>query len=293
MVNREIVGYVTEGRRRGFSVEILKRELLKSGFDAKDVEEAITEYNKSVQTKPPTQSVPVAPQTSTAEQSNLPAKVVEKKNEEIKNQTRSYAEIKSGKLGLFKKIGNSIAHPSRVFQLSRGESIWKHYLYLVVISLIPLIGIFAASLFLGAAQHNSITNFLNSKGLVGEFFAQWFTTSMDNKFIFLGILAAFFIVVYPIILLILVAILHLFVKLFNGTGKYRDSFGAVTYSMTPEYLFFFLPGINNLWKFILLIVGVSVEHGFSKVKSFFVILANILFYALIGLAIYLVNLMFV
>jgi hypothetical protein len=42
MVNQELVDYVKEGKNRGFAVSRLKQELLKGGFDAKSIDEAIS-----------------------------------------------------------------------------------------------------------------------------------------------------------------------------------------------------------------------------------------------------------
>jgi hypothetical protein len=40
-MNQEIVKYLQEGKRRGFTIDRLKQELLKNGFDAKLVDESI------------------------------------------------------------------------------------------------------------------------------------------------------------------------------------------------------------------------------------------------------------
>ncbi len=41
MVNQEIVTYLKEGKKRGFSEDVLKKKLLDGGFDAKEVDDAI------------------------------------------------------------------------------------------------------------------------------------------------------------------------------------------------------------------------------------------------------------
>ena len=48
MVNKEIIIYLKEGKRRGFTFERLKQELLKNGFNPVDVDEAarIVEENQ-------------------------------------------------------------------------------------------------------------------------------------------------------------------------------------------------------------------------------------------------------
>lgn len=41
MVNQDIVNYLEEGKRRGFSVQLLKKKLVEGGFQEKDIDEAI------------------------------------------------------------------------------------------------------------------------------------------------------------------------------------------------------------------------------------------------------------
>ena len=40
MVNQEIVTYLKEGKKRGFSEDVLKKKLLDGGFNAKEIDEA-------------------------------------------------------------------------------------------------------------------------------------------------------------------------------------------------------------------------------------------------------------
>jgi hypothetical protein len=45
MVNQDIVKYLEEGKRRGFSIQLLKKKLLEAGFQEKDVDDAIAAMN--------------------------------------------------------------------------------------------------------------------------------------------------------------------------------------------------------------------------------------------------------
>ena len=46
MVNFDLVKYLAKGKRRGFSVNLLKTKLLQSGFQENDIDEAINYLNK-------------------------------------------------------------------------------------------------------------------------------------------------------------------------------------------------------------------------------------------------------
>jgi hypothetical protein len=45
MVNQDIVKYLEEGKKRGFSIQILKQKLLEGGFQEKDIDDAIAAMN--------------------------------------------------------------------------------------------------------------------------------------------------------------------------------------------------------------------------------------------------------
>lgn len=70
--------------------------------------------------------------------------------------------------------------------------------------------------------------------------------------------------------------LHLFVMLFGGKG-YRKTLAASVIASTPLLLFGWIPfvgAITWLWIFVLLIIGISIVHKFSTVKSLLVILIS-------------------
>ena len=45
MVNKDVVNYLKEGKKRGFSFQLLKQKLLEGGFEDKEISEAIAELN--------------------------------------------------------------------------------------------------------------------------------------------------------------------------------------------------------------------------------------------------------
>jgi len=50
MVNKDIINYLREGKRRGFSIQLLKKKLLEGGFNERAVNEAIAVVEKPVET---------------------------------------------------------------------------------------------------------------------------------------------------------------------------------------------------------------------------------------------------
>lgn len=46
MANQDIVNYLKEGKKRGFSLQILKQKLLEGGFEDKEIDLAISELNR-------------------------------------------------------------------------------------------------------------------------------------------------------------------------------------------------------------------------------------------------------
>ena len=65
MVNKEIVNYLREGKRRGFTIERLKQELLKNGFNPSDVDEAVKIVEENQRSNVNNKNIPVANQQST------------------------------------------------------------------------------------------------------------------------------------------------------------------------------------------------------------------------------------
>lgn len=51
MVNKNIVSYLEEGKRRGFGTKLLKQKLLEGGFNSKDIDIALREMKKRLSHK--------------------------------------------------------------------------------------------------------------------------------------------------------------------------------------------------------------------------------------------------
>src|SRR3989344_8979892 len=95
-MNDDIVNYIKEGMRRGFSVGLLKQKLLEAGFNEREVEEAA----KSVEQKSPV----------VIQQKNYLSQV--QQNKPLRS---SGDEMIHGELGIFKKMGKALAHPTELF----------------------------------------------------------------------------------------------------------------------------------------------------------------------------------
>ncbi len=76
MVNQDVLNYLNEGKKRGFSLQLLKQKLLEGGFEEREINDAIAEINKAgapTQSSPaqkpiqsqPTQSKPVSQSSMT------------------------------------------------------------------------------------------------------------------------------------------------------------------------------------------------------------------------------------
>ncbi|MBU0466668.1 MAG: hypothetical protein KJ600_02375 [Nanoarchaeota archaeon] len=56
MVNEKVVNYLVEGKKKGFSIQLLKKKLLEGGFNENDVDEAIAVVEKKQVVQQPLQS---------------------------------------------------------------------------------------------------------------------------------------------------------------------------------------------------------------------------------------------
>ncbi len=73
MANQKLVDYIKEGKKRGFSLEILKNKLTEGGFVEDDVNEAAAEVGKSGLPELPkkTMETPVASEIKTEKKSSV------------------------------------------------------------------------------------------------------------------------------------------------------------------------------------------------------------------------------
>lgn len=261
MVNEDIVNYLKEGVKRGFSLELLKQKLKEGGFNEKDIEEAA----KSI---PPKEDSKKNEQKDSGEnvkketQQKLVSNSVDKKPtvEMKKADVKPIAD--TNKIGVFRKIGKAIAHPSELFEKTKSEGVGSALLYLYLILLVPiLIG--------GIALYFVYTNYLSSFLTYVSFPAGVlnFLQGNPNSLIILGIYLGAILILSPIFLFLSSGILHLIVKIFGGKGNYAGTFKSVVYGMTPSVLFFFIPGMQ-IWSFVLHVIGISVYHELPKSRAF-------------------------
>jgi hypothetical protein len=174
------------------------------------------------------------------------------------------------KLGFFSKIKLALTKPSELFEAVKDESLGSAFKFLALITLIPFL-ILSSPLLLFADFFLIVTVILIVYGWV---------LILGVSFISAGIL-------------------HLFVRLFKGIGKYRNTYTAMAYSTTPLiFLPLMLLGAVLLslvtftvilliyfmitaYEFIILVIGLSKLHRISKVRA----LASILIPAIIMLLI--------
>jgi len=311
MVNQDVVKYLVEGKRRGFSINLLKSKLLEGGFQESDVDEAIN-YLNAQSLKVPTTTAPSSPfmhrspdippgtawNAQPAKIEQQPTQEPQIKPTEIKAQPQSIAQTPTTtsltqpktqivvssreKLGTFKKIGMVIAHPSELFEKTKGEGVWPALKYLWITLLVPFIvlavlstlfasfvGLFGGAI-LSSIGFDSATIF-EATGTITLYFALLIITG----------LAVLIFAIYPLLLIIGTGILHLFVKLYRGEGNYGDTFGATVYANTPQHVFFFILPIASIWSFVLSIFGVAIRHEISKLRAFLAIVTPAIIFALI------------
>lgn len=253
MVNQEIVNYLAEGKKRGFNISLLRQKLLEARFNENDINEA-SDYLSNQLFQQPQQG-----------RQNFPS------------------QQPTVKLGIFIKLAKSIAHPVELFEKTKGESAWRAYEYLLVISLFP----FVIGSFLSIFFRNNIASYMNTNfssysivspiiESMGE--AIGIALLVEIAFAF----SLFFLV--PLLSLILSGIIHFFVKLYGGDGNYSDTFRADIYSLTPTILLLLVP-----WTIILLIFGLVENHNLSKARSFFVLLTIGLLISIIWLSVLLMS----
>jgi len=256
MVHQGILNYLKEGKRRGFSFELLKQKLIEGGFQEEDVKEAIDFLEKEMPA--------VNPQIS------LLTKTWPAQN-----------KIENEKIGTFAKIGKAITHPIELFEKTSNEKTWSALKYYLLILIIPFIAIsILTALFLSfsASLFASMIPQINLGSLM--------TFSTTSLIFIVGFFAFVFFVMTPIAMFACAGILHLFVKLYGGGGNYKDTFRVSVYSSSPSTLLLAIPILNfgaMIWSFILGIIGISIAHKVSKFRAFLAMITFPLIVAIIYL----------
>lgn len=282
MINLDLVKYLSEGKRRGFSINLLKSKLLEAGFKETDVNEAIDYLNRQ------TMKVPTTTQPSSNlmhHEPSVPAEKIAPKVEQpqpiVEKQPTPTQTTQPEKLGLFGKIGKSIAHPVELFEKTKGEGVWAALKYLLVILIVPFVLISLLAVFFVGFLVSILSKLGGEVAGSLLFLSSGEMTVTATLMTVLSIAVSIFIV-FPILLFISVAILHLFAKAYKGKGNYSDSFGTTVYSSTPQIIFFFIPVIG-IWSLVLSLFGLSVRHNFSKGRAFLTIITPSIIFAIIWL----------
>lgn len=90
MVNQDIVKYLREGIKRGFSVSLLRQKLLEGGFSEEDISEAVTFLHSSAHQEKP------APQTNPVQQTHPPQHSASPQNQTSSEANASKSPPPSG-----------------------------------------------------------------------------------------------------------------------------------------------------------------------------------------------------
>lgn len=265
MVEKKLVDYLLEGKKRGFSVQMLKHKLLDIGWDEATVNEAVNFVEKQSSgmesKKIPSVDLRINSQVAqpNSQMQSQPMQNMQKTQNDMQNKMLS--DFKPGEkkpgFGIFKKIGMLLSKPSEIFGQTQSEGIGAGLKYLLVVSIVPfaigaLIIALATSLVLGYLS----TIIPSASGLSGGI-----------TLYSILLLAFYLFIASPILIFIGGGIVHLFVKMFRGQGSYANTFNALVYGATPLLLFFFVPFIG-IWGFILNIFGIASYHKISKGKAF-------------------------
>ena len=143
-----------------------------------------------------------------------------------------------------KKIESIIKTPVKFFNQAKNEKNLKDaFFYYGLLSLVSMFGFSAVYFFaysslmaIPSQDFNPITNY------------------------FLSLISIF----------ISTFIIHLFVRLLKGKGRYVDTFKAYAYGSTPSLLLGWVPVIGivfGLWSIYLIIKGLSIMHKMSMLKA--------------------------
>ena len=249
MVNIDIVNYLKEGMKRGFSIGLLKQKLLEGGFDEFSVSEAI-EFVKSQE------------QRKRYEERENKAEI----RETI--ERRESLEKQEGELGFFKKIGYAISNPNGLFTKTQSENIWDALKYNLGISIFPFAVSFLLSVFLF-----SFFMYLFGNALSTLHFSVGGLTSlslMSILFIFVVTFFVFFILV-PIGNFVVSFIIHGLVRAYGGREKYVDTYKTIVYSSTPSVILGFIPFVNiviPIWSLVLATIGLAMNQNMTKGRAF-------------------------
>lgn len=270
MVNKDIENYISEGKRRGFDIQLLKKKLIEGGFDEREVDSSVA-YVEA-------QSVKSSGKNSShwddrAEFPNLYG--------HTSNRSPNISSSSTEKLTILKKIGMSFKHPYELFEKTKGEEIIPAVKYLLITLLIPLFIGLLLSFFGAQFLMSQVDGILQGFGVAG--FGS--DSNMQLALSMAGFFGFFLYVGYPLALFVSAAITHVFAQLFKGKGAFKETFGALVYAYTPYHILIFLAPITMIWSFVLSVFGISIRHEMSRMRAFFaVITPTIIFLVIWGIA---------
>lgn len=269
MVNQDLVKYLTEGRRRGFGLALLKKKLLEGGFEEDDIEEAIM-------------ALPVEPIVS--DKSTLQKPLIKKS---LSTQPTSSIP-NSDKLSFFKKVNMTLVKPRLLFEKTDADSIKPTLGFQELLAIIPFLitvaGIMMLLSFVVASAPPG--------SLLGLFLAGISTTTL---LVSMTLFAVALFVIWPLMMFVSAGITHLFVTLMKGQGHYRGTYKAMVYAVVPSFIvtpfasLISLVGaygslvsqilliIVGIWSFVLLVIGMKSYHKCSTIKAFFMVLLGMIF----------------
>lgn len=203
-------------------------------------------------------------------------------------------------IGYFSKLKTILFKPSEFFNSIKSteninEALKFLALNLLITGLISALFFSAGFLFVSFTSPLTLTNALPFQSLL---------------LLSTPLLLLIFLIVIPLFLEVLIIpfmfvnslVLHLFVKLFKGEGEFADTFNIGAYGTAlflPGIILGLIPIIGGLaifvWQIIILILGISILHNISKLRSFFVLVTrSLVIFGLIFLSMYLLvgNLIF-
>lgn len=76
-------------------------------------------------------------------------------------------------------------------------------------------------------------------------------------------------------------VVHFSLRLFNGEGKYKDTFNVLSYSLIPFFILDLIPFygfLSIIYTFVIIIVGLSKSYNFSKIRTILSIFVSLIFF---------------
>lgn len=251
MANPKLIDYIKTQLKSGHQLSRIKSALRQQGWNDHEIEEALDATSDI----PSPEHLPPAPHEY--------------------DDTKKY---ESRELGIFDKIIDSLASPTKLFHNVKDEELSGAFKYYAVISLIPTI-VFVLIIMAAASLVTSFTTQFAAAGMPAEMLA------VMNMFLILGpLIGVLFYIIGLFGSFLSAAITHIFAKIYSSKGSYNDTYKAFVYSSTPSQVLFFLPGINVIWSFILQIKGMAILHKTTTGRAALIVLTPLIIGLVLGAA---------